>query len=206
MQALRLSLRPLCSHAYATGCTQRCLSTIPAPSSVPWFVDPSDVPSPQPPATSQSRQQTVRQSQQNLAHILPLPTGIAPHTPLARLHARLSGSPFLEPGTLLVTRPLPTEVGPPLPPAGPKGRRKRGRTYVGEGLEGEEEAGLWRWIVIAEVCIVLPSSGWPLVPFFMMENIDISFCLQVKEGTENRGAIDSVVRQVRQSVCLYISL
>jgi hypothetical protein len=168
MQALRLSLRPLCSHAYATGCTQRNLSTTHAPSSsgVPWFVDPSDVPSPQPPATSHSHQQTVRQSQQNIAHISPLPTGIALHTPLARLHARLSGSPFLEPGTLLVTRPLPTETGPPLPPAGPKGRRKRGRTYVGEGLEGEEEAGLWRWIVIAEVCGILLLSRWLLVPFF----------------------------------------
>ncbi|KAI0086616.1 hypothetical protein BDY19DRAFT_875599, partial [Irpex rosettiformis] len=140
----------------------------------PWFIDPSDaLPSKLVTSTSQSPSHQPPQHQQQLVPLPPLPSGILPSTPLARLHSKLSTSPFLEPGTLLVTQPLPTDAGPPLPLSGPKGRRKRGRTYFGEGLESEEiGGGLWRWIVIAEV----------------------------KEGTENRGAIESVVRQVRQSL------
>lgn len=67
--------------------------------------------------------------------------------------------------------PIPTATGPPLPDSPPKGRRKRGRTYAGEGVY-EYAGGIWNWIIIA----------------------------QVKEGTEKRGAIESVVRIVRRTL------
>ena len=88
-----------------------------------------------------------------------------------RLHAELKNSPHLEPGTLLVRSPIHTAVGPPILDSMPKGRRKRGRSYVGEGV-AESMGGIWEWLVIA----------------------------QVKEGTENRGAIESVIRIVRKTV------
>jgi len=70
---------------------------------------------------------------------------------------------------LRVREPIPTALGPPLPDSPAKGRRKRGRTYAGEGVY-DYTGGVWSWIVVA----------------------------QVKEGTENRGAIESVVRVVRK--------
>ncbi|KZT67793.1 hypothetical protein DAEQUDRAFT_728791 [Daedalea quercina L-15889] len=70
---------------------------------------------------------------------------------------------------LRVREPIPTALGPPLPDSPPKGRRKRGRTYAGEGVY-DRAGGIWSWIIVA----------------------------QVKEGTEKRGAIESVVRVVRK--------
>ncbi|KAG1827002.1 uncharacterized protein BJ212DRAFT_1309802 [Suillus subaureus] len=70
-----------------------------------------------------------------------------------------------------VERPVTALPGPPLHRTLPKGRRKRGRTYSGEGLV-EEPGGIWDWVVTA----------------------------QVKEGTENRGSIEAVVRQVRKTL------
>ncbi|KAI0373298.1 hypothetical protein BV20DRAFT_938103 [Pilatotrama ljubarskyi] len=103
--------------------------------------------------------------------VAPLPSAIPPDHPIARLHAELKTSPHLEPGTLLVREPIPTANGPPLPAAAPKGRRKRGGTYAGESVS-EDVGGIWEWLVIA----------------------------QVKEGTENRGAIESVIRTVRKAL------
>ncbi|KAI0691195.1 hypothetical protein BC835DRAFT_1279618 [Cytidiella melzeri] len=175
MQTFRLSsavLRPLArTNAYSA----RVLSTTTASSSIPWFVDASDALLPSRTSSHSPplpKQHPVLALSQHHEQLPALPSELSHTTPLARLHSKLSTSPFLESGTLLVTKPLPTDVGPPLPASGPKGRRKRGRSYVGEGMEGEEDVGLWRWILIAEV----------------------------KEGTEDRGAIDSVVRQVRQSL------
>ncbi|KAF7796934.1 hypothetical protein EIP86_008120 [Pleurotus ostreatoroseus] len=101
----------------------------------------------------------------------PLPSSILEESPIAQLHAALASSPFLEPGTLLVTEPIPTALGPALPRNEPKGRRKRGRTYSGEGIP-DSGTGLWRWVVLA----------------------------QVKDGTEGRGAIESVMRVVRKTL------
>jgi len=98
----------------------------------------------------------------------PLPLGVPPA--LRHLHAKMAQSPYLEPSQLLVREPIPQPPGPPLPISEPKGRRKRGRTYAGEGLL--EPGGIWNWIVLA----------------------------QVKEGTEKRGAIDSLVRLVRKTL------
>ncbi|KAF8902086.1 hypothetical protein CPB84DRAFT_1707878 [Gymnopilus junonius] len=54
----------------------------------------------------------------------------------------------------------------------PRGRRRRGGTYASEAVWDMPSNGLWDWIVIA----------------------------QVKEGTENRGSLESVVRLVRKSL------
>ncbi|KAI0081377.1 hypothetical protein K474DRAFT_1587808 [Panus rudis PR-1116 ss-1] len=148
---------------------------LPPSTAVPWFVDPSEYT----PSSSQTTPQpSTSQSQPLPAHSSltphpPLPTELPPTSVLAQLYYTLTTSPHIEPGTLLVREPIPTALGPPLPPAAPKGRRKRGRTYFGEGIsEGLETGGLWNWIMLA----------------------------QVKEGTENRGGIESVVRLVRKTL------
>ncbi|KIJ68926.1 hypothetical protein HYDPIDRAFT_80914 [Hydnomerulius pinastri MD-312] len=91
--------------------------------------------------------------------------------PIKQLYAKLLESPFLEPSTLEVKQPAVIPPGPPLPKAIPKGRRQRGRTDSGEGFL-EENGGVWDWIVTA----------------------------QVKEGTENRGSLEAVVRLVRKTL------
>ncbi|KAM5542598.1 hypothetical protein V8D89_003559 [Ganoderma adspersum] len=135
-------------------------------SALPWFIDPSDV---EPTPSPFSRR--VGMPQAAARPLPPLPLDLPSNHPIARLHAELKASPHLEPGTLLVRSPIPTATGPPLPPSMPKGRRKRGRTYVGEGVL-DNMGGIWEWVVIA----------------------------QVKEGTENRGAIESVIRIVRKAL------
>ncbi|KAI0781349.1 hypothetical protein BD413DRAFT_504735 [Trametes elegans] len=165
-----------CSPCRPASCACRMLSTtspgspLPtsssAPSPLPWFVDPSD----EEPASSPYSHR-VALPQQPTRPLAPLPAAITPDHPIARLHAELKDSPHLEPGTLLVREPIPTALGPPLPAAAPKGRRKRGGTYGGEGVS-QDTGGIWEWVVIA----------------------------QVKEGTENRGAIESVIRVVRKAL------
>ncbi|KAI5122986.1 hypothetical protein M0805_006864 [Coniferiporia weirii] len=90
---------------------------------------------------------------------------------LVSLHSELRRSPHLEPGGVEICPPLRTLPGPPLPSVLPKGRRKRGRTELGLGIP-DVDSGLWRWVVLA----------------------------QVKEGTENRGGIESVMRIVRRTL------
>jgi len=126
-------------------------------ANVPWFVDSTPLQRQLPPHI-----QTIN------GH--PLPDGIPKS--IKDLHIALKGSPHLEPSELVVCEPIPTAPGPALPDAMPKGRRKRGRTYVGEGTSEELSGGIWNWIVIA----------------------------QVKEGTEGRGAIEAVTRIVRKSL------
>ncbi|KAI0654770.1 hypothetical protein C8Q70DRAFT_1058178 [Cubamyces menziesii] len=159
--------------------TRRAISTTPAhfsaatspnsasaPSPLPWFVDPAEEDhAPSPYARRVATPQTPARP------LAPLPAAITPDHPIARLHAELKASPHLEPGTLLVREPIPTATGPPLPPAAPKGRRRRGGTNAGQGVN-EDLGGIWQWVVIA----------------------------QVKEGTENRGAIESVIRIVRKAL------
>ncbi|KIJ16729.1 hypothetical protein PAXINDRAFT_112742 [Paxillus involutus ATCC 200175] len=156
------ALRPRASFAFtarAPACTtaircKRLLST--AASSRPWFVDPEP--------------DNVRHLP---PHLLPKTQDFPPNLPVSikELFAKLSQSPFLEPSTLEVKEPTPIPPGPALPKSIPKGRRKRGRTYSGEGL-AEEQGGIWSWIVTA----------------------------QVKDGTENRGSIEAVVRLVRKTL------
>ncbi|KAJ7156054.1 hypothetical protein C8R43DRAFT_422395 [Mycena crocata] len=91
--------------------------------------------------------------------------------PVKDLHAQLAQSPLLDLPTLLVSRPRSLPEGPPLPLREPKGRRNRGGTYYGESSY-DVPGSLWSWIVMA----------------------------QVKEGTENKGAIESIVRVVRKTL------
>jgi hypothetical protein len=151
---------------------------------LPWFVDPAYTSRSAPP------------------HLPARPiTGTAPPIPadapaaVRTLHAALLGSPHLEPAALLVTRPPPSPPGPPLPQAMPRGRRKRGGTELGEGVEGmrgvPESGGIWSWVVLAQVSCA----------YILLRRLCSCFSWpQVKEGTEKRGAIESVIRQVRQTV------
>ncbi|EJD06074.1 uncharacterized protein FOMMEDRAFT_59638, partial [Fomitiporia mediterranea MF3/22] len=103
----------------------------------------------------------------------PQETLLPPDLPphLNKLHSELSRSPHVERGGVQIRPPPASEAGPSLPSALPKGRRRRGRTDIGLGVP-DNGGTLWRWIVIA----------------------------QVKEGTENRGAIESVMRVVRKAL------
>lgn len=124
--------------ATVTRCSTRYLSSVPplAVTStsyprVPWFIDSSEEPLTQPASQKEA---------------LPLPPGVP--AALQSLHAQLIQSPYLEPSKLLVRDPIPQPPGPPLPISTPRGRRKRGATYVGEGLL--EPGGLWNWVVLAQ--------------------------------------------------------
>lgn len=137
-----------------TRCLVRHLSSSSLSPRVPWFID----------SEASLTQQTSAQKEA----LPPLPPGIP--VALQTLHAQLVQSPYLEPSKLLVRDPIPQPPGPPLPISAPRGRRKRGGTYSGEGLL--DPGNLWNWIVLA----------------------------QVKEGTEKRGSIESVVRLVRKTL------
>ncbi|CAA7271749.1 unnamed protein product [Cyclocybe aegerita] len=88
------------------------------------------------------------------------------------LHAELLQSPHLETSELVVKPAVLPAPGPPLPITPPHGRRKRGGTYPGESNYDNGLGGIWSWVVMG----------------------------QVKEGTENRGSIESVVRLVRKTL------
>jgi len=170
MQALRLCA-PRCSRRLRVNTTRRALSGASSTSSsnlspLPWFIDPPEL------IPGTSTENKVSTSHPHRSAPLPsLPAAIPPDSPIAQLRAALRDSPHLEPGTLIVREPIPTVPGPPLPDSVPKGRRKRGRTYAGEGVY-DHTGGIWSWIVVA----------------------------QVKEGTEKRGAIESVIRVVRKTL------
>ncbi|KIK59743.1 hypothetical protein GYMLUDRAFT_74182 [Collybiopsis luxurians FD-317 M1] len=111
---------------------------------------------------------------------LPSPTPLVSRAPplpqdapkiLCDLHSQLAQSPHLELSKLQITRALSREMGPPLPLRAAHGKRKRGGTFAGESAF-DIAGSLWNWTVFAEV----------------------------KEGTEKKGAIESVVRQVRKSL------
>lgn len=205
MQAVRLSSRSAArfKHSVPRSLT-RALSTPSSssePSSAsfsasqnrqPWFVDDTE------PIYATPRPHSTR----NSPAFSPLLPSLPPTIPdeLKELHSALALSPHLEPSALVVRRPLPTPPGPPpLEDQLPKGRRKRGRTYVGEGVRvgnGLLEGGIWSWVVLAQV----RANGF--VPLSWLVNKFLVCCIQVKEGTENRGAIESVVRIVRKTVSL----
>ena len=202
MQVARLCSRV--SRARSSNSTFRLLSSVsrsnpPPPTVVPWFLEPSEV----------SAEETTRNSSPS-SHLSspvsgsstlnshpPLPAELPSTSVLAQLYDLLKTSPHLESGTLLVREPIPTSVGPPLPLTAPKGRRQRGRTYFGEGLnvEGLESGGLWNWIMVAQVNYKLSLAN-----IIYCDLLTLLY-FQVKEGTEKRGAIESVVRLVRKAVC-----
>lgn len=91
-----------------------------------------------------------------------LPPHLAPKTlpenlpdPIRHLHATLGQSPLLEPSSLDVREPAAPLSGPPLPRRAPQGRRRRGGTYYGEGIE-EDRGGVWDWFVLAQVGVFPP--------------------------------------------------
>ncbi|KAJ3794453.1 hypothetical protein GGU11DRAFT_313932 [Lentinula aff. detonsa] len=90
---------------------------------------------------------------------------------LQDLHSQLIQSPHLEQSKLLVSRATSRELGPLPPLRAPQGRRRRGGTFPGESAF-DIPGSLWNWTVFAEV----------------------------KEGTEDKGAIEAVVRLVRKSL------
>ncbi|KAG5727668.1 hypothetical protein E4T56_gene12260 [Termitomyces sp. T112] len=108
---------------------------------------------------------------------LPRPAANVPDIPentpqiIKQLHTQLAQSPHLDPSTLMVSESIAPPPGPPLPLRAPQGKRKRGGTYAGESAY-DIPGGIWNWVVMA----------------------------QVKEGTENKGAIESVVRVVRKAL------
>lgn len=160
MQTVRLSLRattrfkrgvPLIpKRALSTPSSSSEPSSTPYSSSQarqPWFVDDTE------PIYAAPRPQSTRNSPVSSPLLPSLPPTIPEE--LKALHSALALSPHLEPSALLVRRPLPTPPGPPpIEDQLPKGRRKRGRTYVGEGVRvgnGLLEGGIWSWIVLAQV-------------------------------------------------------
>jgi len=100
----------------------------------------------------------------------PLPEDTPDH--VRQLHATLSTLPYLDTSYLTVTRPIEPLPAPPLPKMAQKGRRRRrGGTDFGVGID-MPMGGIWNWYILA----------------------------QVKEGAENRGSIQSVMRTVRDKL------
>ena len=157
MHALRLCARQ-CSCRLVFSFPRRALSSSlpsgssssepPASGHIPWFMDPSDAPAPTPSLQKASSSQPGPPPP--LVQQPPLPAEVPSGSPIASLHAALSTSPHLEPSTLRICRPIPSAMGPPLLDSPPKGRRKRGRTYAGEGVY-DQVGNIWDWIVIAQV-------------------------------------------------------
>jgi hypothetical protein len=127
---------PMWQHTAARCCRRHFSSASPVTSSLhsraPWFIDSSE---------------TSFTPKTSLGTPPPLPPGVP--VVLHNLYSQLVRSPYLEPSKLLVRDPVPQPPGPPLPMSTPRGRRKRGSTYAGEGLL--EPGGLWDWIVLAQV-------------------------------------------------------
>lgn len=161
----------------------RTLSTGVPSASMPWFVDPEDI---EPPAFVR------RPIPPHLPEVpYQLPSGIP--EPVRVLYNELSTSPYLEPSTLVAREPPQIPPGPPLPVRLPHGRRKRGGTYAGESCL-DSSGGIWNWVIMAQVMLV-----WSVLGTVIYTYTSCRF-LQVKEGTEHRGAIESVVRVVRKTV------
>ena len=181
-------LRPQrpCAFARRACCSfSRSLFSSATRRSTPWFVDQETAGSRQPPPHFPSDPTAAEQGK-------PLP----PDLPacLSALYSELSKSPHLERGSVEICSPPPTEPGPPLPNSLPKGRRQRGRTEFGLGIP-DEGSGLWRWILVAQVRNRFEMRA---------SRHSVAHLDQVKEGTENRGAIESAMRIVRRTVSIRI--
>ena len=130
---------------------RRQLSTATTSTSgrLPWFVDSTPF---------------VRREAPHLVQngSTPIPEGVP--SVIKDLHAVLKASPHLDQPELLVCKPIPTLPGPPLPDAIPKGRRRRGRTYGGEGVATGMIGGLWSWMILAQVSSYTHDSSPPPNP------------------------------------------
>ena len=108
------------------------------------------------------------------AEVKPVPPGVPEY--LKRAHSHLAHSPLLDLSTLTVSKPLPSEFQPiiDLPMNIPTRRlpRVERELWPGRGIEVGMSGGIWEWVLVA----------------------------QVKEGTEGRGAIESVAFEVRNMV------
>ena len=142
-------------------------------STVPWFIDKPHI---------QQHPFTPKQS---------INPSIPHHAPqiIKSLHSQLLLSPHLDTSALSVGPAVPPPPGPPLPKILPHGRRNRGGTFSGESAYDIPDGGLWSWVVVAQASYF--SKKINALPLLL---------LQVKEGTENRGAIESVVRVIRKTV------
>ncbi|KAH7107382.1 hypothetical protein BKA62DRAFT_791184 [Auriculariales sp. MPI-PUGE-AT-0066] len=100
----------------------------------------------------------------------PLHESIPEAHPLRTLQEHMRQLPLLDPASVQIGRPIALPQGPSLPDKIARGRRRRGRSYAGEGLPLPGGGNLWDWVVLATV----------------------------KEGTEGRGAVDSVLRSTRK--------
>ncbi|KAI6028856.1 hypothetical protein F5J12DRAFT_398143 [Pisolithus orientalis] len=156
LRTILLSSKPTTAGTSISHTVTRLLSTNAAPS--PWFVDPEPQPS----------------QKHTPPHLTPKVQEFPPNLPgpIRQLYTKLSQSPLLELSTLDVRESVAPPPGLPLPKRAPRGRRRRGGTYAGEGIDEDAVGGLWNWVVIA----------------------------QVKEGTENRGSIAAVLRTVRKTL------
>lgn len=140
----------------------------------PWFVSPED-------NVFEEHQQVPSTSQ-----ILPIPEDVPAH--LRTLHSQLCLLPYLETSSLRIIRPLEPLPAPPLPFMRTRGsRRKRGGTDAGVGID-MPSYGVWNWFVLAQVCVSATSTLRDLK------------CTQVKEGTERKGSINTVVHAVHKKV------
>ena len=106
------------------------------------------------------------------APLPPLDESIPDGHPLRTLQTHMRALPLLDASTVQIGRPLPLPQGPSLPQTIPRGRRRRGGTYAGEGLPLPGGGDMWDWVVLATV----------------------------KEGTEGRGAVDAVLRSTKRIV------
>lgn len=155
--ASMLSLRRLfsrkCNYSIPS---KRHLST--TRQSLPWFVDPDPDPVPQ--------NFIERVPPPHLRHDGPPPVPHDAPQPLKELHAQLSQSPHLDQTKLLVARPSDIPEGPPLPDLPERlaqGRRKRGRTYAGEGIP-MTGGGIWRWLLLAQASALFRrAASWELI-------------------------------------------
>ena len=106
--------------------------------------------------------------------VKPLPPDVPDY--LKRAHSHLTQSPLLDLSTLTVEKPLPSEfqaiVDLPMKVPARRLPRIEREMWPGRGIEVGMSGGIWDWVLVA----------------------------QVKEGTEGRGAIESVAFGVRNMV------
>lgn len=163
LQCLRPVLRASSSQRQA----YRHLSVAPSTSQfsapVPWFVDPEPVPE-----AFSRRSDPPHLPSKHCATPPQLPSNV-PNS-LKELHAVMWQSPHLEPSTLVICEPKPKAPGPPLPHTLPKGRRKRGRSYAGEGVI-EPLGGIWSWVVMAQVSSISSRDSCNLILFLRSRKV-----------------------------------
>ncbi|KIY50932.1 hypothetical protein FISHEDRAFT_57076 [Fistulina hepatica ATCC 64428] len=172
VQALKTSCRRSILHAARQSCkTSKLLPrhmSSVVPTNKPWFVDDDEL-LPSPVASNPYEESHGIDSYHSFEY--PMPENVP--SALKTLHEQLLHSPHLEKSLLRVlpgSAAIPSDPAPFLPRRKPQGVRRRRRGNDSGDSWFEDDATLWSWVLLA----------------------------QVKDGTENRGAIESVVRIVRK--------